>query len=113
MSRLNQTIAAAVALCCAFVIPAAALGGKPSKGGDPPCTIAGNVVTATGLPTGPVINFMISDSSGTTGWVLGVSDTGTWSVDVPAPNGPTTYQFVSKTWGPDGSKYDVYSSCST
>jgi hypothetical protein len=32
---------------------------------------------------------------------------------VPAPNGPTTYEFVSRTYGPDGSKYNVFQSCSS
>jgi hypothetical protein len=94
----------------------AAKGGKP--GGGPAaqtasCSVSGSVVSATGLPTGEVINFMVTSAAGTTGWVLGISDNGTWSVPVPAPTGATTYQFVSKTWGPDGSKYDVFASCST
>lgn len=94
----------------------AAKGGKPGGGPTAPtasCSASGSVVSATGLPTGEVINFMITDASGTTGWVLGISDNGMWSVPVPAPNGATTYQFVSKTWGPDGSKYDVFANCST
>jgi hypothetical protein len=75
------------------------------------CSVSGDVVTAVGLPTDQVINFLITDDAGTWGWVLGMSD-GTWSVQVPAPNGSTTYQFVSRTWGPNGSKYDVFASCS-
>ena len=46
------------------------------------------------------------------GWVLGFTDDGTWTVYVPARAGATTYEFVSRTWGPDGSKYDVFASCS-
>ena len=38
---------------------------------------------------------------------------GNWSVNVPAPNGATTYEFVSCTYGPDGSKYSVFQSCSS
>jgi hypothetical protein len=89
--------------------------GKGQGKADPSsasCSFSNDVVAASGLPTGVVINFMISDSSGTSGWVLGFTDSGTWSVSVPAPNGPTTYQFVSQTWGPNGSKYSVYASCS-
>jgi hypothetical protein len=41
-----------------------------------------------------------------TGWVLGISDNGTWQVDVTPPTSSTTYEFVSKTWGPNGSKLD-------
>jgi hypothetical protein len=74
--------------------------------------MAGNVVYGSGLPTGQVINFMMSDSSGKTGWVLGYTPDGTWFVNVPAPNGPTTYEFVSRTFGPSGSKYNVFTSCS-
>lgn len=96
-------------LCLAVAAPAAQAARKPAS--DPPCTVAGNVVSATGLPTGQVINFLVTDASGTRGWVLGFTADGTWSVAVPAQNGPTTYQFVSRTWGPNGSKYVVYSSC--
>lgn len=77
------------------------------------CTFDGGVVTGTGLPTWTLLNFMITDGSGTTGWVLGQSDSGTWSVAVPDGNGPATYEFASRTWGADGSKYDVFASCSS
>ncbi len=97
-------------LCLAIAAPAAEAARKPVS--DPPCTVAGNVVSATSLPTDQLINFMVTDGSGTKGWVLGFTDDGTWSVNVPAQNGPTTYEFVSKTWGPNGSKYTVFSSCS-
>ena len=63
--------------------------------------------------TDEVLNFMVSDSSGTVGWVLGFTDDGTWNVDVPAPGSATTYAFVSRTWGPNVSKYSVFTSCST
>ena len=98
-------------LCLALAAPTAEAGGRKPVS-DPPCTVSGNVVSATGLPTDQVINFMVTDASGTKGWVLGFTDDGTWSVNVPAQNGPTTYEFVSKTWGPNGSKYTVFSSCS-
>ena len=54
---------------------------------------------------------MVTDSSGTYGWVLGFTPDGTWTVSVPAATSPTTYQFVSRTWGPNGSKYTVFTSC--
>ena len=55
---------------------------------------------------------MVTDSSGTWGWVLGYTDTGTLAVTVPSANGPTTYEFGSKTWGPNGTKYTVFANCS-
>jgi hypothetical protein len=69
-------------------------------------------VQATGLPTDQVINFMVTDSSGTNGWVLGYTPDGTWSVNVAMPTGQTTYEFVSRTYGPNGSKYTVFADCS-
>jgi hypothetical protein len=75
------------------------------------CSLSGSVVSATGLPTDQLINFMLTDASGTSGEVLGYTSDGTWNVSVPAPSGPTTYAFVSRTWGPSGSKYDVFASC--
>jgi hypothetical protein len=78
------------------------------------CTVSGNVVDATGLPEGVVVNFFVTDASGTYGWPLGLTfdGTGMWSVNVPDRTGPTTYEFASLTYGKDGSKYDVYASCS-
>jgi hypothetical protein len=112
MSR-RKTIALVAIMSLALAAPAfAGKGGGGNKGSDPPCTASGNVVQATGLPTDEVINFMMSDASGSTGWVLGYTPDGTWNVNVPAPNGPTTYQFVSRTWGNAGSHYTVFSSCS-
>jgi hypothetical protein len=76
------------------------------------CTVSGSAVAASGLPTDQVINFMVNDNAGTWGWVLGFTPDGAWSVSVPATNGPTTYQFVSRTWGPNGTHYTVFASCS-
>jgi len=92
-------------------------GGGGGGGGDPTapgssCSVSGNVVTGTGLPTDQLLNFMVTDSSGTWGWVLGYTDTGTLAVTVPSANGPTTYEFGSKTWGPNGTKYTVFANCS-
>ena len=81
----------------------------PSTGS---CAVSGSVVYGSGLPTDQVINFMVTDSSGTWGFVLGYTHDGTWSVNVPAQTGATTYEFVSRTYGPDGSKYNVFQSCS-
>jgi hypothetical protein len=104
----------ALLIVASFTLAAPAFAGK---GGKPAadvagCTVSGNLVTATGLPTDQVVNFMSSNASGTSGWVLGYSSDGTWSVNVPTPAGATTYEFVSTTWGPSGSKYSVFASCS-
>jgi len=87
-------------------------GGKDPVATAPACTAAGTVVQASGLPTDQVINFLVTDSTGTTGWVLGLTPDGTWSVNVKAPAGPTTYQFVSRLSGPDGRRYTVFAGCS-
>jgi hypothetical protein len=115
--RFIHIAATAAALAFAVSPALASKGGNGNGHGNDSapapasCSVSGNVVSATGLPTDQVINFLITDASGTWGWVLGMSD-GTWSVSVPAQNGPTTYRFVSKTWGPNGSKYTVFASCS-
>lgn len=108
-------LVAAVSLVLA--VPAFAAKGGGGKDGNPAtaagCTVAGSVVNATGLPTDQVINFMVTDASGTSGWVLGHTTDGTWSVSVPAQNGATSYQFVSQTWGSNGTKYTAFASCSS
>ena len=101
------------------VTPALAEKGGNGNGNSPgnretgSCSVSDSVVTATGLPTNEVINFLVSDATGTGGWVLGFTGDGTWSEAVAPPNGATVYSFVSRTWGPDGSKYTVYASCSS
>lgn len=92
-------------------------GGGGGGSGDvtPPsgsCTVNGNVVAGSGLPNWTLMNFMVTDASGATGWVLGYTDDGTSAVSVPERNGATTYEFASKTWGPSGAKYDVFATCS-
>jgi hypothetical protein len=111
MRRKSIILAALVGLV-AFPAGSYAGGNHGSRSVGPSCVVDGNIVTATQLPTDQVINFMVTDAGGTTGWVLGFTDIGVLSVTVPWPNGPTTYQFVSRTWGPGGSKYNVFSSCS-
>jgi len=75
------------------------------------CAVDGNVVTAAGLPTDQVINFMVTDAHGTWGWVLGFAGDEAWGISVPDRSGPTTYEFASRTWGKGGSKYSVFSRC--
>jgi hypothetical protein len=109
---------ATVIVVLAIGAAAPALAGKGGHGGgggnvtSGSCTFSGDVVYGTGLPTDQVVNFMVTDSSGTWGFVLGYTHDGAWSVNVPTPTGPTTYEFVSRTFGPDGSKYNVFESCS-
>ena len=94
-------------------------GGSGSGGGNGnvttgsgTCTVDGNVVNGTGLPNWTLMNFMVTDSSGTTGWVIGYTDDGTRSIEVPDRTGQTTYEFTGVTYGKDGAKYDVIASCS-
>ena len=95
-------------------------GGGNGNGGNPhaasvagSCSVDGTTVSGTGLPTDEVLNFMVTDASGTWGWVLGFSGDGRWTESVPPRSGPTTYEFVSRTWGPHGSHYNVFASCSS
>jgi hypothetical protein len=104
-------IGALVAVLALVPAALAAKGGHNAAASSAPCTMSGNVVYGSGLPTDQVINFMVTDASGTWGFVLGYTHDGTWSVNVPAANGSTTYEFVSRTYGPDGSKYNVFQSC--
>jgi hypothetical protein len=76
------------------------------------CSVEGNVVTGTNLPNWTLMNFMVTDASGTTGWVIGYTDDGTRAVDVPDRTSPTTYEFAGVTYGKDGARYDVFASCS-
>jgi hypothetical protein len=106
-------IAAIIATLALAATPAFADRGGNGRNSDRQpgsCSVSDNVVSAVGLPTDEVINFLITSSTGTSGWVLGMSD-GTWSVVVPPQDGPATYEFVSRTWGPNGSKYSVFASC--
>jgi hypothetical protein len=76
------------------------------------CSVDGNVVYGTGLPNWTLMNFMVTDSSGTSGWVLGYTDDGTLNVAVPDRTGSTTYEYAGVTYGKDGTKYAVFASCS-
>lgn len=110
--------AALITLLTFGLIAGTTLAARGGNGGNPnrtatACDVDGNVVSTTGLPTYEVINFMVTDSSGTRGWVLGITWEGWWTLTVPERSGPTTYEFVSRTYGPSGTKYDVFSTCST
>lgn len=110
--------AALITLLMFGLIAGTTLAAKGGNGGNPNreaaiCQVDGDVVSATGLPTYEVINFMVTDATGTTGWVLGITWEGWWTLTVPERSGPTTYEFVSRTYGPNGSKYTVYSSCTS
>jgi hypothetical protein len=119
MRRFLFVIATA-AMGVGLVAAAPAIAAKPHALSAASCSVSGDVVTAAGLPTDQVVNFMLTDSSGITGWVLGTTTTGSWSVNVSdllaargisALSGPASYQFVSQTWGPNGSKYTVFAAC--
>lgn len=88
-------------------------GGGDATIGSGSCSVSGTALSASGLPVGELLNLMVSDAAGGWNQVLGFTDDGTWSLTVPAPNGATTYEFASRTWGPSGSPhYDVFASCS-
>ena len=76
------------------------------------CVVDGNVVTAAGLPTDQVINFMVTEDGYTWGWALGFAGDEAWGIAVPDRTGPTTYEFASRTWGKGGAHYTVFASCS-
>ena len=109
---MRRFISAAGVCAVLLAVPAVALaashhGNNSATAG---CSVSGGAVSASGLPTDQVINFFVTDSTGTTGWVLGFTPDGTWSVNVPPANGPTTYEFTSRTFGQG--KYTTFSSCS-
>ena len=106
--RLSFVLAAAAAAAVVTASPAVAR--KPVSP-SATCSVAGTTVSAVGLPTGELVNFLLTDADGTSGWVLGYTPDGTWQVSVPAADGPTTYQFVSRTSGPGGRNYTVFASC--
>ena len=110
-----STEAALITLLMFGLIAGTTLAAKGGGGGPhrsvSTCQIDGTIVSAGGLPTTEVINFLITDDDGTWGWVLGLTDGDYWSTTVPERTGPATYRFVSRTWGPSGTKYTVYASC--
>jgi hypothetical protein len=113
-----STEAALITLLMFGLIAGTTLAAKGGNGGNPhrepaTCQVDGNVVSTTGLPTYEVINFIVTDASGKTGWVLGITWEGWWTLTVPERSGATTYEFVSRTYGPHGTKYNVFSTCST
>lgn len=113
-----QRLGTAAALLVVLALPLTAYaGGKHGSNGSngaatASCSASAGSVQASGLPTDQVVNFMVQTASGTTGWVLGYTSDGTFTVAVPTAAAGTTYEFVSRTWGPDGSKYNVFTSCS-
>ena len=111
--RLRYATAILITLAVGVSPALADRGGRPhnATAASGVCSVSGSVVSAVGLPTDEVLNFLVTDDSGTWGWVLGFTADGTWNVSVPAANGATSYQFVSRTWGPDGSKHEVFASC--
>jgi hypothetical protein len=70
---------AAIAAALAFAVSPALAGkggnGQNTDAAPASCSVADGIVSATGLPTGEVINFMVTDGSGDWGWVLGFRST--------------------------------------
>jgi hypothetical protein len=119
MRRILFVIASGI-LGVGLLAVSPAVAAKPHASPVATCSVSSTSVDATGLPTDQVVNFFVTDNSGTNGWVLGTTDTGTWTVDVSAllasrgisaVSGPATYQFTSRTWGPNGAKFTVFASC--
>jgi hypothetical protein len=89
---------------------------KNTSGVDNPAVITR--VTGTGLPIldgdcdKELINFIYTDSAGKGGFVLGCTDTGTWTVDLCDPP-PGTYSFVSRGSGKAANPtYTHFADCS-
>jgi hypothetical protein len=113
MGRKKIALLCAAAVCLAVALPLASGGTRTRQAaGAGSCTVSGNVVSATALPTNTVLNFFVTDADGKDGRVLGITWGGTWSVTVPDRTSRTTYEFASTTFGKNGSKYWVYASCS-
>ena len=68
------------------------------------------MVYGQGLPD-ELLNFMVEDASGSSGWVLGTTSSGEWAVNVPDRAGDTTYKFISRTRGKDGKRYTTFAAC--
>jgi hypothetical protein len=112
MGRKTITLLCAAAVCLAVALPLAYAGTRDRQAaGAGRCTVSGNDLKATGLPTNTVLNFFVTDADGKDGRVLGLTWDGTWSLNVPDRTSPTTYEFASTTFGKHGSKYWVYASC--
>lgn len=117
----GRRLAGAIAvLALATLLPLTAALAQPGNGRGGPksaavpagtCWADGDHVYASGLPTYEVLNFLVTDSSGTDGWVLGENWDGTDMVKVPARTETTTYEFISVQKGKDGKNYDVYARC--
>ena len=113
MGRKTVASLCVVGAFLAVALPLATAGTRAqSASGGGSCSVDGNQVSAAGLPTNAVVNFFVTDANGKTGWALGITWEGNWSLTVPDRTGPTKYEFASTTWGKNGSKYLVYASCS-
>jgi hypothetical protein len=111
MLRTARLATAAVIVTVAGIAPTAALAAKPAATNGATCSYSNGYVHGSGLPTDQVVNFTKSDASGSSAWAVGYTSDGTADVYVGTPNGAATYQYISKTWGANGSKYTVFASC--
>jgi hypothetical protein len=113
MGRKTIALLCAAAVCLAVALPVAYAGSRSrTAAGTGGCTVSGDTVYGSGLPTDAVLNFFLTDADGKKGWALGYSEDGTWSVTVPDRTSATTYEFASTTFGKNGNKYWVYGGCS-
>jgi hypothetical protein len=85
--------------------------GNSNREASATCRVEGNMVISESLPVDALLNFMVTDADGKTGWVLGRTSSGYWAVGVPDRTSHTTYEFVGRTYGKNGAKYRVYASC--
>ncbi len=78
------------------------------------CSYNNGVVSAKGLPNDTVINFFVTNkiTGVQRGWVLGITHDTTWDVNVEIPKEQTSYDFVSRTYGKSGAKYNIFAECS-
>ena len=104
-----STEAALITLLLFGLIAGTTLAARPSAGGS--CAVDGTTVHGWNLPNWELMNFMVTDTSGTSGWVIGMTDSGERWVTVPVAGGPTRYEFSGRTYGRNGLKYEVYASC--
>ncbi len=68
MGRKTIALLCAAAVCLAVALPLASGGTRTRQAaGAGSCTVSGNVVSATALPTNTVLNFFVTDADGKDG----------------------------------------------
>jgi hypothetical protein len=112
MNRRLMALPSAAAIALLVVLPLQATAGNGGKGAEyaGACTVSGNMVRATGLPTDAVVNFMLESTDYEWSFALGFTDGTAW-VEVPERTSYTSYKFTSETFGKGGKRYWTYASC--